>query len=423
MNEAFHTSLHTAMKARAADILPEVIELRRTIHKHPETGFDTGETEKLVKTFLEREHIAILPSELGVLGLIRGQNHDRIVALRADMDALPLQEETGLPYCSQVPGKMHACGHDGHTAMLLGTAKILQEYADELPTDILLIFQPAEEGPGLGGAVKMVPQIQNTGLADKIVAAFGQHVSNDYPAGFVALKKGPVAASTDSFDITFIGKGGHAGRPNECIDALSAGAKFVTAMESFMSRHTDPFDPCVCSIGIFQAGTAKGIVAESAHLAGTIRCQKEETRTYIIDNLKRVAQGVAYATGTECDIQVKRGVLGLRNDNDMVDYARSVMDHVVGKDHQIELPHPMMGAEDFSYYAMEFPAAFYWLGTRNEQKGCTALLHNAHFNFDECFVFCHITPPAPRSFPAKSPHSCPRTHRKTCPDRPCGQRD
>ena len=150
-----------------------------------------------------------------------------------------------------------------------------------------------------------------------------------------------------------------------------------------MSRHTDPFDPCVCSIGIFQAGTAKGIVAESAHLAGTIRCQKEETRTYIIDNLKRVAQGVAYATGTECDIQVKRGVLGLRNDNDMVDYARSVMDHVVGKDHQIELPHPMMGAEDFSYYAKEFPAAFYWLGTRNEQKGCTALLHNAHFNFDE----------------------------------------
>ena len=303
MNEAFHTSLHTAMKARAAEILPEVIELRRTLHKHPETGFDTGETEKLVKTFLEREHIAILPSELGVLGLIRGQNHDRIVALRADMDALPLQEETGLPYCSQVPGKMHACGHDGHTAMLLGTAKILQEYADELPTDILLIFQPAEEGPGLGGAVKMVPQIQNTGLADKIVAAFGQHVSNDYPAGFVALKKGPVAASTDSFDITFIGKGGHAGRPNECIDALSAGAKFVTAMESFMSRHTDPFDPCVCSIGIFQAGTAKGIVAESAHLAGTIRCQKEETRTYIIDNLKHVAQGIAYATGTECDIR------------------------------------------------------------------------------------------------------------------------
>ena len=338
MNEAFHTSLHTAMKARAAEILPEVIELRRTIHKHPETGFDTGETEKLVKTFLEREHIAILPSELGVLGLIRGQNHDRIVALRADMDALPLQEETSLPYCSQVPGKMHACGHDGHTAMLLGTAKILQEYADELPTDILLIFQPAEEGPGLGGAVKMVPQIQNTGIADKIIAAFGQHVSNDYPAGFVALKKGPVAASTDSFDLTFIGKGGHAGRPNECIDALSAGAKFVTAMESFMSRHTDPFDPCVCSIGIFQAGTAKGIVAESAHLAGTIRCQKEETRTYIIDNLKRVAQGVAYATGTECDIQVKRGVLGLRNDNDMVDYARSVMDHVVGKGHQIELP-------------------------------------------------------------------------------------
>ena len=383
MNEAFHASLHTAMKARAAEILPEVIELRRTLHKHPETGFDTGETEKLVKAFLEREHIAILPSELGVLGLIRGQNHDRIVALRADMDALPLQEETGLPYCSQVPGKMHACGHDGHTAMLLGTAKILQEYADELPTDILLIFQPAEEGPGLGGAVKMVPQIQNTGIADKIIAAFGQHVSNDYPAGFVALKKGPVAASTDSFDLTFIGKGGHAGRPNECIDALSAGAKFVTAMESFMSRHTDPFDPCVCSIGIFQAGTAKGIVAESAHLAGTIRCQKEETRTYIIDNLKRVAQSVAYATGTECDIQVKRGVLGLRNDDDMVDYARSVMDHVVGKDHQIELPHPMMGAEDFSYYAKEFPAAFYWLGTRNEQKGCTALLHNAHFNFDE----------------------------------------
>ena len=395
MSEAFHTSLHTAMKARAAEILPEVIELRRTIHKHPETGFDTGETEKLVKTFLEREHIAILPSELGVLGLIRGQNHDRIVALRADMDALPLQEETGLPYCSQVPGKMHACGHDGHTAMLLGTAKILQEYADELPTDILLIFQPAEEGPGLGGAVKMVPQIQNTGIADKIIAAFGQHVSNDYPAGFVALKKGPVAASTDSFDITFIGKGGHAGRPNECIDALSAGAKFVTAMESFMSRHTDPFDPCVCSIGIFQAGTAKGIVAESAHLGGTIRCQKEETRTYIIDNLKRVAQGVAYATGTECDIQVKRGVLGLRNDNDMVDYARSVMDHVVGKDHQIELPHPMMGAEDFSYYAKEFPAAFYWLGTRNEQKGCTALLHNAHFNFDES-VIVHLEQWAPR---------------------------
>mgnify|MGYP002519510096 CR=1 FL=1 len=364
----------------------ELAALRREIHENPELGFDTPMTvERIVKTLRSWgiEQIDTETVQGGVIALIEGCRPGPTVALRADIDALHIKDCSGRDWCSRIEGRAHACGHDGHTAMLLGTAKILQEYADELPTDILLIFQPAEEGPGLGGAVKMVPQIQSTGLADKIVAAFGQHVSNDYPAGFVALKKGPVAASTDSFDLTFIGKGGHAGRPNECIDALSAGAKFVTAMESFMSRHTDPFDPCVCSIGIFQAGTAKGIVAESAHLAGTIRCQKEETRTYIIDNLKRVAQGVAYATGTECDIQIKRGVLGLRNDDDMVDYARSVMDHVVGKGHQIELPHPMMGAEDFSYYAKEFPAAFYWLGTRNEQKGCTALLHNAHFNFDE----------------------------------------
>lgn len=383
MCKSFDQALYMSMKGRICAILPEIIGIRRTIHSHPEIGFDTAETEKLVKAFLEREKITILPSELGVLGLIRGRDHSRIVALRADMDALPLQEENDLPYCSQISGRMHACGHDGHTAMLLGAAKVLQEHAEKLPNDVLLIFQPAEEGPGLGGAVRMVPQIQKTGLAERIVAAFGQHVSNDYPTGFIALKKGPVAASTDSFDLTFIGKGGHAGRPHECIDALSAGAKFVTAMESFMSRRTDPFDPCVCSIGIFQSGSAKGIVAETAHLAGTIRCQREETRSFIIDHLKRIAQGVSFTTGTECDIKIARGILGLHNDDGMVEYARSVMDHIVGRDHQIEMQHAMMGAEDFSYYAKEFPAAFYWLGTRSEQKNCTALLHNAHFNFDE----------------------------------------
>ena len=265
-------------------IWEEAVKDRRYLHMHPEVGFDTQNTEKYITEILKTLNVELLDAKMGVMGIIRGKDSSRIVALRADMDALPIQEANEVPYASVCPGKMHACGHDGHTSMLLGTARFLSEHRDLLPMDVLLVFQPAEEGPDLGGARVMLKDLQEKGIAKKIVNFFALHLFNDYPTGKVGVKYGSMAASTDEYDITILGKGGHAAQPHKCVDALSVGAQIVNSMESYMSRRMDPFDQAIFSVGIFHAGTAKNIIAQTAKIAGTIRCQRED----IFDKMHRI---------------------------------------------------------------------------------------------------------------------------------------
>ncbi|MCD8121254.1 MAG: amidohydrolase [Clostridiales bacterium] len=371
------------MRAELPLVMEEAVTTRRQIHMHPELGFDTQETEKLVRERLTSLGIELPDAKIGVLGVIRGKDSSRMVALRADMDALPIEEKNEVPYRSQCPGKMHACGHDGHTAMLLGAARLLKCHEAELPVDVLLIFQPAEEGPGLGGARVMLADLQEKQIAQRIVRVFGLHVSNDWPVGTVATRSGAMAASLDEFDITILGKGGHAGQPHQCIDALSIGAKVITAMESYMSRRMDPFDQAVFSVGMFHSGTAKNVVADTAAIAGTIRCQREDTRAKILADMERMVKGICEGFGAEAKIDVLHGLPVLSNSEDAVRDALSVAREVAGEDQVIILPNPMMGSEDFAYFAQAIPAAFVRIGSGNPEKGFTWLAHHPRFDFDE----------------------------------------
>ena len=383
MKEDFNYGADALIKSGITGIMEDVISVRRHLHMHPEIGFDTKNTEKLVREQLEREEIEILPAKMGVIGRIRGKDSERFVALRADMDALCLQEENEVSYRSQVPNKMHACGHDGHTAMLLGAAKLLNRHKDQLPADVLLIFQPAEEGPNLGGARIMLADLQEKGLAEKVSSIYGLHLMNDYPTGTVASKPGAMAASTDEFTIRITGRGGHAGQPDKSIDALSIGAKVVSAMESFMSRRINPFDPAVFSVGIFQSGSAINIIAEIAKIAGTLRCQNEETREYILHNMHQIAEGICSAYGASCHIDVLHGLPPLINDERTEKRAMEIAEAAVGGEKLVEIKNPMMGAEDFAYFAKSIPAAFLWIGSGNKEKGFINLAHHPKFDFDE----------------------------------------
>lgn len=371
------------VRAELPPVMEEAVKTRRYLHMNPEVGFDTQNTERLVRERLTLLGIELLPAKMGVMGVIRGQDSSRMVALRADMDALPIEEENDVPYRSRCPGKMHACGHDGHTSMLLGAARLLKAHEKELPMDVLLIFQPAEEGPNLGGARVMLADLMEKGMAEKIVRIFGLHLFNDYPLGTICAKYGAMASSTDEFDITVIGRGGHAGQPHKCIDALSIGAKVITAMESYMSRRMDPFDQAIFSVGIFQAGSAKNVVAETARIAGTIRCQREETRAEILKNMEQIVNGICSGFGADCRIDVLHGLPVLVNDKEAVEYSAAVAQQVAGKEHVLMLSAPMMGAEDFAYFAEAVPASFLWIGSGNPDKGFTHLAHQPKFDFDE----------------------------------------
>jgi len=365
------------------EIWKEAVKDRRYLHQYPETGYDTKKTEQWLRQKLQEEKIELLPAPMGVVGVIHGKDSSQMIALRADMDALNLQEENQVPYCSKYPGKMHACGHDGHTAMLLAAIRILSRYQKELPVDVLCIFQPAEEGPFPGGAAYLMDWIEEYGLKDKISWIFGMHLFNHFPVGTLYVRYGAMFASTDEYDITIEGKGGHAGQPQDCIDALSIGAKVVTALESFVSRQIDPFDQVVVSTGIFQAGSAKNIIADCAKMAGTIRCQSEQTRAEVLKNIKQITEGICHAFGASCKVALTHGLPVLTNHKEAVDYALLVAREYLGKENVFMAQYPTMAAEDFSFYSQKIPSAFLWLGSGNSEKGYTCVGHHPKFDFDE----------------------------------------
>jgi amidohydrolase len=318
----------------------------------------------------------------GVVGVIRGRKPAgkgdiKGIGLRADMDALPIEEATNLPYASKTPGKMHACGHDGHTAMLLGAARYLAETRN-FAGDAVVIFQPAEEGGA--GAAAMIKD----GLLDRfpIDQVYGMHNGPGIPVGSFAIRPGPIMAATDSIDIQIEGLGGHAARPHICIDSVLAGAQLITALQSIVSRNVDPLESAVISICEFHAGHARNVIPQTAELKGTVRTLTAEMRKLIEKRVREVVAGVAQMTGAKIDLKYERGYPVVVNHASQTDFATQVAKEIAGDANVREMA-PMMGAEDFAYMLEQRPGAFIFCG-----NGDSAGLHHPAYNFnDDAIVF------------------------------------
>src|ERR1700735_902770 len=332
---------------RVADLHPEITAWRRELHAHPELLYDVHRTAASVADKLKGfgcDEVVPGIGRTGVVGVIRGRKAGaKVVGLRADMDALPLEEETGLPYKSTVPGKMHACGHDGHTAMLLGAAKYLAETRNFAGAAVV-IFQPAEEGGA--GAAEMIKD----GLMDRfgIDQVYGMHNGPGIAVGSFAIRPGPIMAATDAVNIRIEGLGGHAAWPHKCIDSVLVGAQLITALQSIVSRTVNPLDSAVVSICEFHAGHARNVIPQTAELRGTVRTLTPEVRELVEKRVREVVAGVAQITGAKIALAYEHGYPVTVNHASQTDVATQVAKEVAGEANVHESA-PMMGAEDFSY--------------------------------------------------------------------------
>jgi hippurate hydrolase len=374
---------------RVADLQPDIQAWRRDIHEHPELLYDVHRTAAFVADRLREfgcDEVATGLGKTGVVGVIKGRKQGKqqggngdtqVIGLRADMDALPIEEATGLPYASKTPGKMHACGHDGHTAMLLGAARYLAETRN-FAGNAVVIFQPAEEGGA--GAKAMI----NDGLMYRfgIEQVYGMHNTPGLSVGSFAIRQGPMMAATASVDIKIEGHGGHAARPHKCIDSVMVGTQLITALQQIVSRNVDPLDSAVISICEFHAGNARNVIPQSALLRGTVRTLTRGAKELIEKRVREVCAGVALTTGAGIDLTYEHGYPVTVNHAAQTEFATRIAREVAGEAHVHETQ-PMMGAEDFAYMLEARPGAFIFCG-----NGDTAGLHHPAYNFnDEAIVY------------------------------------
>jgi amidohydrolase len=353
--------------------------LRREIHRHPELGFEEERTAAIVERELDDlgiEHRRVVKT--GVVGIIRGAHPGRTVGLRADMDALPIGEESGEQFASEVPGRMHACGHDAHTAMLIGAARALQTARATLAGNIVLLFQPAEEGPG--GALPMI----EAGVMDaepKIEAVAMLHVDVRLDTGAVSITPGPVNAAADEFSITVRGVGGHGAAPHNAQDTIPCAAAIVLALQNIAARETDPLASVVVTIGTIAGGYRNNVIADSVALSGTVRTTDPAVRDTMEARLRRIIGGVASAYGCSAELNVIYGYPPVVND---IALAQAFTRHVRESTPIVvrALP-PTMGAEDFAYFAQRVPGLLIRLGVRNEASGAIHSAHSSRFRLDE----------------------------------------
>ena len=366
---------------RVADLHDEIKAWRQDLHAHPELLFDVHRTAASVAEKLKSFGCdEVIPGigRTGVVGVIRGRRPasgtgTSVIGLRADMDALPIEEATGKPYKSTVPGKMHACGHDGHTAMLLGAAKYLAETRNFAGTAVV-IFQPAEEGGGGGREMVKDGMMERFGVDE----VYGMHNYPGLPVGEFALRPGPIMAAADTVTIDIEGKGGHAARPHLSIDTVLVGAQIINQIQSIVSRNVDPLEAGVISICMFQAGHTDNVIPQTAHLRGTARSLTPEVRDLLEQRLGEVVEGTARLYGAKAKLTYRRGYPVLKNHQRQTSFAAAVASDVAGKDKvDIDLP-PVMGAEDFSYMLESRPGAFIFVG-----NGDSAGLHHPAYDFND----------------------------------------
>jgi amidohydrolase len=364
---------------RVADLHAEIAAWRHDLHAHPELLYEVHRTAASVAEKLTAfgcDEVVSGLGRTGVVGVIKGNRPGgagKVIGLRADMDALPLQEANELPYKSTVPGKMHACGHDGHTAMLLGAAKYLAETRNFAGTAVV-IFQPAEEG-GAGGLAMV-----RDGLMDRfgIEEVYGMHNFPGLPVGEFSIRSGAIMASTDNLTIDIEGVGGHAARPHLAVDTILVGAQIVNQVQSIVARNIDPLDAAVVSICTFQAGSADNIIPQTARLRGTVRSLRPEVRDLLGKRVPEVVEATARAYGAKAKVDLRRGYPVLRNHERETAFAAAIAGQIAGPEHVDTAMAPVMGGEDFSYMLEARPGAFIFVG-----NGATAGLHHQSYNFND----------------------------------------
>lgn len=364
---------------RAEEIKDQLVDIRRDFHINPELDYDLPRTVEKVKHFLEKEGIEyIQTSKNGICGIIKGSG-DKTIGIRADMDALPMEDKKTCEYSSKSKGKMHACGHDVHTTVLLGAAKILNEIKDKLNGNIKLLFEPAEETTG--GAIHMIQEgvLENP----RVDAIIGLHVEPNIEVGKIGIKRDVVNAASNPFNIKIIGKGGHGAYPHSTIDPIAISANVITALQNIVSREIPPTDPAVITIGSIHGGTAQNIIPDEVEIRGIMRTMTREHREYVKSRLVEVVEGITTSMRGKCEINIEESYPCLYNDDKVVKILEDGAESVIGKENVVKLQKPTMGVESFAYFSLERPSAFYYLGTRNEKRGIVHPLHSNLFDVDE----------------------------------------
>jgi len=374
--------LKDKIKSLAKAYKEEVIQNRRHLHSHPELSYQEYETAKFVKSKLEEIGIESLEQKAttGWTALIKGKNPDKkVIALRADMDALPIIEANEVPYKSQNPGVMHACGHDAHTASLLGAAKILNEVKDQFEGTIKLIFQPGEEVAPGGASYMIKDGALNNPRPNGII---GQHVMPFIPAGKVGFRQGIYMASADELYVTVKGKGGHGAMPETLIDPVLIASHMIVALQQVISRVASPKIPSVLSFGRVEALGATNVIPNEVKIQGTFRTLNEEWRAKAHQKMLQIAKGIVEGMGGEVDFEIRKGYPFLQNDPKLTARATEAAKEYLGEENVIDLD-IWMAAEDFAYYSQEIDGCFYRLGTRNEDKGIVSGVHTPTFDIEE----------------------------------------
>ena len=377
-------NLKELMLTKINEIEDEIISWRRYLHKHPEVSNEEEKTgyfvqEKLRSFGLDR----ILGNFAGTNGVIAdiGKNNGKVVALRCDLDALPIFEKTKIPYKSKCDGKMHACGHDAHTSILLGIARILKENEDLINGRIKLIFQPCEEVPNFRGAQYLI----DNGVLDnpKVDAIFALHVYPELEVGKVGTKPGPIFASTDLFKITIKGKGTHSAQPHRGVDPIIIAAQFINSLNHIVSRKIDPLLSSVISIGKIRSGTAANIIPDEVHMEGTARALDLGVTKKLPILIEETLKGICHVYGGKYKLEYIKGTSPVINDDELYQFSMNILRNALGKDKIITLNRPTMGGEDFAEFLLNVPGVMFRLGTRNEEKGITYPLHSPNFDIDE----------------------------------------
>jgi amidohydrolase len=361
------------------DVVDEVVATRRDLHEHPELGFEEERTSAMVAARLRElgfeVHTGI--GKTGVVGVLRGAQPGKTIMLRADMDGLPIDEENDVPYRSQSPVHMHACGHDGHVAMLLGAARVVASRKDELAGTVCFLFQPAEEGKG--GAKAMIED----GVLERfgIERAYGLHLASSHPAGQVGVREGAFYASSDSIEITIEGKGGHGAAPHLSIDPVYVASQFVVAVQQIVSRNIDPIEPAVVTIGAIHGGTTHNVIPSRVTLMGTVRAFDAEVRAKMAERIERVLRGICESSGATYAFEYLWRYPVTSNDAEQTRYVRALAERVAGAEHVADVP-KLMGAEDFSFFAERVPACFFTIGSNGGPDSAWPH-HHARFDIDE----------------------------------------
>lgn len=375
--------MHELIKQEGKRIAEKLIEIRRDIHMHPELGMEEFRTARLVADILKGLNMEVQEGlgNTGVVGILRGKSSGRTLALRGDMDALAIQEDNDVPYKSTYAGKMHACGHDGHVAMLLGAAMILSRIRDSFHGQVKFVFQPAEEKGPEGGAKFLIED----GVLDKVDASVGYHIFPQIPAGRFSVKYGLMMASSDTFQINIHGKGGHPGLPHQTVDAIAVSGYIITSLQTIISRNTDPLNPAVISLGTITGGTKHNIIAGKAEIRGTARTFGAASRAYVEERIKALVHGICQGMGARGEVIYQHGYPHLENDNTVVRHVEKSLKDLWGPDAVVPMERPVMGSEDFSYFSQQVPSAYFVIGGGVPGKDFYPN-HHPRFNFDESIL-------------------------------------